>query len=217
MTYVTPLLRVIAHARRQALSLTTVAIMAFPVASPAVPFGGIDFPQGLASFADAIVLFNPGGDVAAPHLDPTLALGAPDGLHVSLGDDGELIVEFLNNALTTSGTPAPDLHVFEIGPVVEEMDIAISTDNVTYVSLGALSGQPTSIDLDAFPGVVPGALYRFVRIRDTDPSTTNSPFGEADIDAVGAITTVLVTVTEPATLALLGLGFIAAGYRRRRR
>ena len=39
---------------------------------------GIDFPQGTASFADAVVNFTPGPGPASAFLEPLNSLGVPD-------------------------------------------------------------------------------------------------------------------------------------------
>lgn len=201
----------IATAFGVALSLSTSA-----VAMPTT-YSGVTFPDGDISFADTVVSFSPGPDVAAPHLDSSLVLGAPDGNHLSLGDDGVLVVRFTDNSLTTSGDAADDLFIFEVGSRVEIFNVAISQDGTTWIDLGDLDGQPTGIDIDAATGVVPFAQYSFVRLTDVDPSQTGSPFGEADIDAIGAISSAApVAIHAPGALAFLGLGFAGMMLRRRR-
>lgn len=183
--------------------------------------GGIEFPDGAASFADAVINFEPGDDVGSDGtntwLDPTGALGVPDqgeatNSVVALGDGGELILQFTDNSLTTSGDSTPDLHIFEVGAVVETMILAISTNNSDWVDLGSWSGQPTSIDIDEISGVEDGTLYSYIRLRDDASSNqTNFPFGEADIDAVGAISSgePVNNVPEPSMILLLGSGLLA--------
>ena len=126
-------------------------------------------------------------------------------------------MRFSDNSLTTSGDATADLHIFEVGARVEVFNIAISQDLVNWIDLGDLSGQPTSIDIDAVAGVVQFAQYSYVRLTDVDPNQTGSPFGEADIDAIGAISSAPpVAIHAPGALAFLGLGFAAMMLRRRR-
>jgi hypothetical protein len=203
------------------LSLAAVfgAALSLSIGAAAMPttYSGITFPDGDISFADEVISFNPGPDVAAPHDDQNLVLGAPDGSHISLGENGSIIVRFSDNSLTTSGDATADLHIFEVGARVEVFNIAISQDLVNWIDLGDLSGQPTSIDIDAVAGVVQFAQYSYVRLTDVDPNQTGSPFGEADIDAIGAISSAPpVAIHAPGALAFLGLGFAAMMLRRRR-
>lgn len=205
------------------MTFTSALLVFASGAAHAVPFGGIEFPDGEISFADRVVSFSPGPDVGPGYDDPTLALGTPDGDHLSLGDGGEVILEFTNNSLTTSGDATPDLHVFEVGAVVESFNLAISVDGLSWIDLGTLSGQPTSVDIDGIVGVTSGEFYSFVRIGDAPGNQTNYPFGEADIDAVGAIASAppvepppTTKVFEPGTFALLGAGLLGLGVTRRR-
>ena len=74
--------------------------LSFSMSASAVPFHGVEFPGGLASFADSVVSYNPafgGGAVpAATFQDASQALGAPnfpegaDPEYVSLGAGGAL-------------------------------------------------------------------------------------------------------------------------------
>lgn len=203
------------------LSLAAVfgAALSLSTGAAAMPttYSGVTFPDGDISFADEVISFNPGPDVAAPHDDQNLVLGAPDGSHVSLGDNGSIIVRFSDNSLTMSGDATADLHIFEVGARVEVFNIAISQDLVNWIDLGDLSGQPTSIGIDAVAGEVQFAQYSYVRLTDVDPNQTGSPFGEADIDAIGAISSAPpVAIHAPGALAFLGLGFAAMMLRRRR-
>jgi hypothetical protein len=182
--------------------------------------GGIEFPDGAVSFADEVASYAAGANVGAGWNDPTDALGVPDyngstGA-VSLGIGGVLVVRFTDNSLTTSGDATPDLHVFEIGGVTEVFNLAISTNGIVWIDLGNVLGQPTSVDIDGKAGVVAGQKYSFVRLTDVAPNQSGSPFGEADIDAVGAISSA-AAVPEPLTLSLLGVGLAGVGFARRRR
>lgn len=192
----------------------------------AVPYGGIEFPQGAISFADVVVSYEPlfgggPGPTSANFMDPDAALGIPDYSGtgaVSLGRGGRITLQFTNNKLTGSGDALADLHIFEIGPDVEDTFVEISMDNVTWHAIGKVFGATSSIDIDAF-GFGLSDEFGYVRLRD-DPAEggiAGATVG-ADIDAVGAISTVATPVPEPGALALTGLGLLlVAGSRIRQR
>lgn len=165
--------------------------------SLAEEFDGVEFPQGVASFADAVTSFDPSvvnGEPGDEHLEEEATLGAPDcnlpdndGCFVSLGDGGQITLEFVDNRLVGSGDTEPDLYIFEYGPAVEDMAVEISKDGVAFSSVGTVDGQPSEIDIDAF-GFGTGDFFRFVRITDDpDEGGDSGATVGADIDAVGAI------------------------------
>ena len=190
-----------------------------------ITIDGIEFPNGVGSFADEVVFYSPmysGGPPASPPFDdPTQAWGIPN--HggdinvpdfVSLGNGGVLILKFTDNALTGSNSAADDLWIFEIGPDVEDMYIWISRDGSIWESVGTIGGSVSGVDIDAF-GFDSTDVFSYVKLMD-DPleGNSNTPRLGADIDAVGAISTV---VPEPASLLLFGLGFGALASRRLRK
>lgn len=194
----------------------------------AVLIGGVEFPDGATSFADAVVNYSPGTNVGPGYDDPLGALGTPDysgaadNTSVSLGIGGSLTLQFTDNSLTTSGNTDPDLWIFEIGGAVESFNVQISTDNLTYIDLGDISGQPSGIDIDSFigSGVTLGEMYSYVLLTDVAPNQSGFPFGEADIDAVGAISSAppVNPVPVPAAAWLFGtalIGFVGMARRRK--
>lgn len=208
----------------------------------AIQYGGIEFPSGVISFADAVVSYDPNyneGDAGVgtgptdPNFtDPIEALGAPDYVNpfgsVSLGAGGRIVLEFVDNFLTGSSLTGVadgifDLHIFEIGPDVEDTFVDISKDGLIWSPIGKVFGSTSSIDIDAF-GFKVSDQFRFVRLTDdkSEGNRTGSTVG-ADIDAVGAITTVIAPDPKPdsvpdsgsaATLLILSLAGLAAIRRR---
>ena len=200
----------------------------FSVSATAEIFHGIDFPGGVASFADSIVSYNPafgGGAVpTAPFQDASQALGAPnfpegaDPEYVSLGAGGRIVLRFTNNSLTGSGNSDQDLWIFEIGPDVEDTFVDISKDGSTWFSVGKVTGATKGVDIDAF-GFGTSDFFSFVRLTDDIAlDSTSGPTVGADIDAVGAIASAppVTTVPEPATLLLVATAFAAGAFRRRK-
>ena len=156
-------------------------------------YGGVEFPDGEVSFADAVISFNPSNGVSAPYNDPANALGAPNyapgGNHVALGDEGIIVLQFTDNSLTTSGDSSEDLWVFEVGNEIEPASVAISINGINWIEVGETSGATSGVDIDAYidSGVVVGERYSFVKITDLLPHQSSSPYEGADIDAIGAI------------------------------
>lgn len=191
----------------------------------AASYGGVEFPDGASSFADLAVSYSPGPAVASPYNDRNQALGIPNypsgsgNGHVSLGWGGSLVVRFTNNSLTTSGDSDLDLWIFEVGPAVEPTDVEISLDGLNWIDVGFVSGATSGVDIDSYvgSGVTLWERYSYVKLTDRNTRQSGSPYGGADIDAVGAISSAPPAIPEPLTVA----GLIAAvtgigAYLRRR-
>lgn len=152
----------------------------------------LTFPHGAASFADRVVNFTPGDPPAEPDFcQPESTLGVRNYTYqkdakkfTSFGKGGEIILEFVDNRLVD--VSGDDLYIFEIGPTVEAMFIAISTDGKEWVSVGRISGDDAGIDIGPF--VKSGQQFRFVRLKDDpDDGRHSGRTGGADLDAVGAL------------------------------
>lgn len=224
-------------------SFFSVVALSCVAPAQAMVIGGIEFPQGTLSFADAVGSYTPGPGPDAAFKEPANALGIPDVntsnglacylspstancLFTSLGEGGTLVLQFTDNLLTGSSPPGSvigvgdgfnDLYVFEVG-VAEDTSVEISANGSDWFNVGQIGGGGSGIgvfsygfDIDKL-GFGIGDSFSLVRIVDLliDPGT--SPEG-ADIDAVGAIS----TVPLPATAWFLLTGFATLfGWRARR-
>lgn len=152
--------------------------------------GEVFLPLGELSFADEVVSHTPGtGRIAATAADPEHTLGAPDysgnvndGSFLSLGCDGELVLRFVDNALVD--LDGPDLYIFEVGPKVEGMSLAVSVDGEEWIEVGAVAGGRAEVDIAAVASEGPD--FRFLKLVD-DGQDCGTQFAGADIDAVAAI------------------------------
>ncbi|MGB7327296.1 MAG: GEVED domain-containing protein [Rubripirellula sp.] len=172
--------------------------------SPPQTFSGTLFPQGAISFADSVVSYLPNAGGSQPtsvFQDSTQALGIPNGngrgpepidgtTTVSLGLGGSLTLQFDDNLLTGSGDSQPDLIVYETG-AIESVSVEISRDGVKFENVGTLGGLTNLVDIDAF-GFGTQDRFAFVRLTDLRQGGTSGASLGADIDAVGAISSVPV-------------------------
>lgn len=183
-------------------------------------FGATFFPMGSVSFADNVVAnsLSFGDDAEASFRDPEAALGSPDSRGIaatdpenglftlSLGSGGTATFVFEDNLLTGSssnpssligvGDGIADLIIFESG-MPERVRVEVSRDNETFFQVGEIFGLDNTIDLDAF-GFGLNDRFSYVRLTDLSPAGSfNFGAGGADIDAVGALSTILRDTFTP--------------------
>lgn len=156
-----------------------------------------DFPMGEISFADSVVMYDPGamgqgtGDEPDPEFQkPDRALGPPNAIteedtgFVSLGRGGYIILKFTDNVLIDG--PGSDLTIFETNSNPEDFFVWISRDGKIFLPLGEVKSDQPNIDIQS--KAEPGVFYSYVRIRDDpDQGEEMGPSLGADIDAVAAI------------------------------
>ncbi|MFZ6052255.1 T9SS type B sorting domain-containing protein [Halocola ammonii] len=165
-----------------------------------------------SSFADVVFEYSSGCPFSDPL--PQGALGVADynfepgdnPTFVFLGEGGFIKLGFTNNVLSNSGDNQDDLWVFEIGAIVESIDIALRPlDNFTetqlqnsgisdansdgYYEVGTLGGATSSFDIDlAIPGYTAGELkFDAIEIKDVLDGDCSTATSGADIDAVCAL------------------------------
>jgi OOP family OmpA-OmpF porin len=175
-----------------------------PIEATTTQGSKVVFPSGAISWADAVVSFTPGDPAASRSRDPNAALGEPDyqgrddaadeATYVSLGHGGELVLGLTDNVLVDG--EGPDLAIFEIGPEVEPMLVAISEDGQNgFIDVGRVEGSTCSVDIAPF--VEPGQRFRFVKLTDAKAGKSNdSEWPGADVNAVGAINTLSILPAE---------------------
>lgn len=149
----------------------------------------ICLPLGALSFADEVVSFAPGAKPSkSPFNKPKRALGEPNYRNtdladfISIGCNGELIVQFVDNVLVD--IEGVDLYVFEVGPFVEKTALAISVDGITWLDIGAIEGARADVDIAGL--VQPGERFSFVKLTNAGNSCGGRHSG-ADIDAIAAV------------------------------
>lgn len=149
----------------------------------------ICLPLGELSFADKVVSFTPGERPSkAPFDYPGSALGPPDyrNTHsadfISLGCHGVLVTQFTDNALVD--VDGVDLYIFEVGPMVEKTELAISSDGENWIEVGVIEGARADVDIGPF--VNKGDRFYFVRLTNASDACGGNHSG-ADIDAIAAV------------------------------
>jgi OOP family OmpA-OmpF porin len=174
-----------------------------PIEATTTQGSKVVLPSGEISWADAVVSFTPGEPAATRSRDPNAALGKPDyqgtddakdeATYVSLGHGGELVLELMDNVLVDG--EGPDLAIFEIGPEVEPILVAISEDGKNWIDVGRVEGATCDVDIASF--VEPEQRFRFVRLTDAKAGKSNdSDWPGADVNAVGAINTLPILPAE---------------------
>ena len=165
-----------------------------------------------SSFADVVFEYSSGCPFSDPL--PQGSLGVADynfepgdnPTFTFLGQGGFIKLGFTNNVLSNSGDNQDDLWVFEIGPIVESIDIAIRPlDNFTetqlqnsgipdansdgYYEVGNLSGATSGFDIDlVIQGYAAGELkFDAIEIKDVIDEDCSTETAGADIDAVCAL------------------------------
>lgn len=117
-------------------------------------------------------------DPSAPFMDPTRALGPPDGRTVALGIGAMITVRFFRQI---PDGPGPDLRIYKVGPDGSEARVAVSADGATFHEFGSRAAGPTS-EYDLASIGETSAYY--VRIRGTDDLGLEPGF---DLDAVESL------------------------------
>lgn len=183
------------------------------------------------SFADLVIGYN-SNCTGIENNNPQSALGVSDfaslssDQFVSLGEQGHLTLQFVNNLLVNSGNNNPDIWIFEIGPAIEPAQIDLrpydqATINILnnteifdldgdgFYEFDDVAGSTSSLDIDEYiSGYTFGELkFDAVKITDIEGECGGSTSG-ADIDAVCALSTISLdcagTVSGTALIDICG-------------
>jgi OOP family OmpA-OmpF porin len=151
--------------------------------------GEVTLPQGDISFTDVVIAYKIGNPAPIKaNSNPQDAIGPPDfkasdiSGFVSLGVNGELVLEFTDNALIN--IDGPDLYVFETGKYVEETFLYVSKDGKKWISVGKIKGGNALVDIG--DSTKPGDIFRYIKLVDAK-THPDAKWPGADIDAVAAI------------------------------
>lgn len=169
------------------------------------------------SFADTVLVYSPGCPLFDPEVESTLGVSDYDGVNIGsptfafLGEGGFIKLGFTNNNITNSGNSDADLRIFEVGPAVEPINVALrpvnsftisqlilngfsDIDSDGYFEIASIGGSTSSIDLDM---IIPGnsaheLKFDAIQLTDILDGNCNGITPGADIDAVCALSFVEV-------------------------
>jgi outer membrane protein OmpA-like peptidoglycan-associated protein len=109
------------------------------------------------------------------------------------------VVRFGDNAVVD--VAGPDLYVFEVGPAIEPMRLAVSADGRTWIDVGDIAGGTAEIDIARV--ATPGTRYHYARVTDLKRSC-GGQYPGADIDAIGAIGAAVTIAIDASVLFEFG-------------
>lgn len=135
-------------------------------------------------WADRVIAFNPGPGASAGNSNPSLVLGAPDGVEnssypgfVQLGRGGSILIAFTDNVIVDG--PGSDFRVYGESAEDDFLLIEVSGDGQHWGFFSKVSESPDGLDL----AKVRIAQAVYVRLTDVQPGTVTG----AQVDAVGAL------------------------------
>jgi hypothetical protein len=184
-----------------------VMVLVTAIASGGVCFGApTPWPDAVVSFSQPAGSSSAGGPPAA-------AVGASDGLFVSIDTPEELILAFTDNRVFDGA--GDDLWIYEAGDCGASVNVSGRSKDGPCTFLGTITNS-TGLDLSDYPGLSYLDFIRFVGIDDS------GQFDGYDLDAIVALNSVgvkppvCVIPTPPAVLlGALGAGMVSWLCRRR--
>ncbi|MFT7670616.1 MAG: hypothetical protein ACI8X5_003327 [Planctomycetota bacterium] len=189
---------------KRSIAVALPALIGFSSNAIAQTYCGVTLPNGPQSFADGVVSYSVGSYAMPPFTTASHAIGIPQcgsgsgrwwENTVSLGNYGELILEFTDNRLTPSGDNSVDLWVFEVGSGTEHVDVSISLDGNQWIYIGRVTDGTNGLDIDAVVGGGP-LLFPYVKLVDVGNNFYTGSWAGADIEAVAAVSTEIIPFTS---------------------
>jgi len=157
-------------------------------------FTSIYLPLGKISFADSVIDFRMGKPPPLKkYSDAYQCLHEPNyttyssPTYLSLGCKGSITVAFNDNGFMN--LPGYDLYIFEVGPSKESAKVEISQNGIDWIFAGDISGGKSAIELSN-ADISSEIVFYYLRITDYK-EVCNSRTAGADIDAIGAINSVV--------------------------
>jgi hypothetical protein len=180
-------------------------------------FADTRFSNGTRSFADEVVFYQKSDrppPSPVPTESPAAILGIPQfssfsfssffaepNNYIILENGGSIVVKFKDNLLSSSGDSQADLYIFFAQESSPDIRVDISQDGYQWQHLGWVNAENPKLDLDQLePDIT--AFFSYVRL---------SYIGKSDavkIDAIGAISSVIINSSSPGILPIATAIFI---------
>ncbi len=163
-------------------------------------FQGVEFPNGVNSFADRVIFPSSDNNISTRILGipnsnegGLLSFIFPSNSNLVLKQGESVIIKFSNNLLTGSGDAKPDLWVFTRGNPSTSLFVEVSKDPgidlKQWQPVGKVNPANGGINIDDF-GWGKNDFFSYVRLTNESLKGSDQPIPDIELDAVGAISSV---------------------------